>query len=365
MTRGALHPGAWWAWALAIATAATRTTNPVVLALLIGATSFVVANRRSGRAFGFFVRLGIFVLGIRLVFEVVFGSTLPGDTLLRLPSIPLPSFMAGLRIGGPVTAQALLSATYGGMQLAALLMCIGAANSLASPRRLLKAVPGALYELGVAVTVAMSFAPQLVHAATRIRRARRLRGVSASGIRGWAGVALPVLQDALEKSIDLAAAMDSRGFGRRGDVSRARRRFTTGMMLAGLLAVAVASYGLLTTGAPPVVGVPLLLAGTGIACAAVLFGRRGNVRSRYRPDSWDSAEWLTVACGVAAAFGVIVAGWIEPGSLHTSTYPIAAPALPWPVLLATGFALLPAWLTPALPQTVSPAVPMRLVEAGR
>lgn len=357
-----LHPGAWWAWALALGAAATRLTNPLLLGILLCVVGYVVAARRSrneGQAFGFFLRLGIFVLFMRLAFEVVFGSTLPGDVIVRLPSIPLPSFLAGLRIGGPVTAQALLAATYVGLQLAALLICVGAANALASPRRLLRSLPGALYELGVAVTVAMSFAPQLSRAARRVRRARRLRGRASSGVRGWAGVALPVLQDALEKSIELAAAMDSRGFGRRGDVSRARRRLTTSAVVVGLLAVTAAIYGLLETGSPSIVGVPLLVAGTVVAAAAVLLGRRSVTRSRYRPDVWRGPEWLTVAAGVTAFAGVVVAGQLFPGSLHTNAYPIEAPALPWPALAGLLLALAPAWLTPAARAATPASMPAR------
>ncbi|HTC69173.1 MAG TPA: hypothetical protein VK662_06365, partial [Acidothermaceae bacterium] len=60
-----LHPGAWWAWSLALGAAATRTTNPLVLLLLIAVAGFTVAARRSpqsARSFGFFLRLGIVVL---------------------------------------------------------------------------------------------------------------------------------------------------------------------------------------------------------------------------------------------------------------------------------------------------------------
>ena len=67
-----------------------------------------------------------------------------------------------------------------------------------------------------------------------------------------------MLQDGLERSIELAAAMDSRGFGRRGPVSRIRRRLTTGAVLVGLLAVASAIYGVLDTGSPAIVGLPLM-----------------------------------------------------------------------------------------------------------
>ncbi|MFD7064422.1 energy-coupling factor transporter transmembrane protein EcfT, partial [Streptomyces sp. NPDC059906] len=44
--REALHPGAWWLWALALGTAATRTTNPLLLALLVTVSAYVVITRR-------------------------------------------------------------------------------------------------------------------------------------------------------------------------------------------------------------------------------------------------------------------------------------------------------------------------------
>ena len=135
MTRS-VHPGAWWAWALLLATAATRTTNPLLLGLLLGVAAFVVSGRRTphgGRAFGFFVRLGLLVLVMRLAFETVFGDSLPGHVLFRLPSVPLPSALAGLRIGGPVTAESLVSAGYGGLQLATLLICLGAEDPWVPP----------------------------------------------------------------------------------------------------------------------------------------------------------------------------------------------------------------------------------------
>jgi energy-coupling factor transport system permease protein len=353
-----VHPGAWWAWALALGTVATRTTNPLVLLLLIAVAAFTVSARRSPeslRSFGFFVRLGLFVLVIRIVFEALFGVDRIGHVLITLPTVPLPHWADGMHIGGDITVQGLLTATYGGLQLATLLVCVGSANALASPRRLLRALPGALYEAGVAITVAMSFAPQLASAALRVRRARRLRGRPSTGLRSWLGVALPVLEDALDRSIELAAAMDSRGFGRRGAVSVTRRRLVAGSVVAGLIAITIAVYELLDASSPTVVGLPLLATGTAIACAAVLFGGRDATRTKYRPDPWRGPEWVVVGAGAAALLGIIVAGRIDPGSLHTTTYPLVAPQLPWPALIGIVFALLPAWATEATsPQ--SPAV---------
>jgi energy-coupling factor transport system permease protein len=350
-----LHPGAWWAWSLALGAAATRTTNPLVLLLLIAVAGFTVVARRSPqsvRSFGFFLRLGIFVLVIRIVFEVIFGGDSVGDVVVHVPSVPLPSWAAGLHLFGNVTVQGLLTATYGGLQLATLLVCVGSANALASPRRLLRAIPGALYEAGVAITVAMSFAPQLAGAAVRVRQARRLRGRPATGVRSWIGVALPVLQDALERSIALAAAMDSRGFGRRGSASVTRRRLVAGSIVGGLIAVSIAIYEMLDASSPTLVGLPLLVLGTALACGAVLFGGREATRTRYRPDRWRGQEWVVVVSGAAALIGVLLAGRLDPGSLHTTTYPLVVPQLPWAAVVGIVLALIPAWATS--PQTPAP-----------
>ena len=50
-----LHPAAWWAWAIGLAMAASRTTNPLLLALVLAVAGYVVAGRRELRS-GFAVR---------------------------------------------------------------------------------------------------------------------------------------------------------------------------------------------------------------------------------------------------------------------------------------------------------------------
>ena len=42
-----LHPGAWWLWAAGLAVAASRTTNPLLLLLIVAVAGYVVAARRS------------------------------------------------------------------------------------------------------------------------------------------------------------------------------------------------------------------------------------------------------------------------------------------------------------------------------
>ena len=305
-----LHPGAWWLWALGLATAAIRTTSPLLLLLVMAATGLVVAVRRTGEpwagSYGVFLRLGLVVIVVRVVFWVGFAAQAPGPPLFTLPSVTLPSWLAGTRIGGPVTADGLTAGLYDGLRLAAVLVCLGAANALASPSRLLKAVPGALYSMGVAVVVAMTFAPQAVTHVRRVRAAHRLRGRPDRGLRAIRGLVLPVIEGALERSVELAAAMDSRGYGRTPAISPARRRATAALTLTGLLAVCSGLYGLLGEGSPAGLGAPPLVLGLAATSAGLWLGGRRSPRTRYRPDPWRWPEWAVSVCGAAAAAATAV-----------------------------------------------------------
>ncbi len=357
--RARLHPGAWWLWALALGTAATRTTNPLLLALLVAASAYVVATHRSpapwARSYAAFVRLGLAVLLVRLLFAVALGSPIPGThTLFTLPELPLPHWAQGIRLGGRVTAEALVFAGYDGLKLATLLICVGAANALASPSRLLKSLPGALYETGVAVVVALTFAPHLIADVRRLRAARRLRGRPDRGVRGLLQVGLPVLEGALERSVALAAAMESRGYGRTAEVPARVRRTTAALTLGGLLGVCAGTYGLLTAEGGTY-GLPVLLAGVAAALAGLRLGGRRSLRTRYRPDPWDVRAWLVAGSGVAVAALLTLASVRDPDALHPGVVPLVAPVFPlWPAVALLP-ALLPAFVVPRAPEV--PRIP--------
>ncbi|MFE1307957.1 energy-coupling factor transporter transmembrane component T [Streptomyces sp. NPDC058755] len=349
-----LHPGAWWLWSLGLGTAATRTTNPLLLGLLIAAAGYVVATHRSSapwaRSYAAFAKLAVAVLLIRLAFTVVLGSPIPGThVLLTLPEVPLPHWAQGIQLGGEVTAEALLFAGYNGLKLAALLICVGAANALASPARLLKSLPGALYETGVAVVVALTFAPHLIADVQRLRAARRLRGRPDRGVRGLLQVGLPVLEGALERSVALAAAMDARGYGRTAAVPARVRRTTSALTLGGLLGVCAGTYGLLTAEGGTY-GLPVLGAGVVAALAGLRLGGRRTPRTRYRPEPWGVHAWLVAGSGAVVAALLALASVRAPDALHPGVVPLVAPTLPlWPAAAVLP-ALLPAFIVPKDPQ---------------
>lgn len=348
-----VHPGAWWLWALGLAAAASRTTNPLLLALLAAVAGYVVAARADrsapwARSYVAFLKLALLVIGIRLVFQAVFGAAVTGRTVLfTLPAVPSPEWSGGLRIGGPVTMEALAAAAYDGLRLGTILVCVGAANALANPKRLLRSMPGALYELGVAVVVALTFAPQLVTDAGRARNARRLRGRSGTGLAALRSTVVPVLEGALERSVALAAAMDARGYGRTGPLAPAARRLTGVLVLTGLLGICVGTYGLLDGGSPAALGLPMLALGVLAAGGGLVVGGRRTLRTRYRPDPWGAPEWLVVLAGGAAAAGFVWAGVNGVDGLLISTVPLTVPPLPVVPAIGALLALAPAWLTAA------------------
>ena len=217
-----LHPLTWWIWSLLIVGAVIATNSALVAGFAIAVAAIAVHKFAEdapwAKSFWFSLRLGAIILVIRTVVGVLIGVPIPGTKLFSVPILPLPSWIAGIRIGGVVTQERLLSSIHEGLIIIAVICLFGAAVSLTSPHKLLRVTPVVIYEFGVATVIATSALPQLVQSVGRIRRARTLRGDEKPS---WRSIAIPLLEDSLSRSLELAAAMDSRGYG----VSRKRSRY--------------------------------------------------------------------------------------------------------------------------------------------
>lgn len=352
------HPLAWWGWAIGIAIAVNGTTNPLLLTAMALAMVIVVLLRRTASAWARSVRaylmLAAFVIAMRVFFQILVGAPSGTTVLFVLPEVPLPAWVAGIRLGGAVTAEALLATVYEALRLAVLLLAIGAANSLANPRQALRSVPAALYEASVAVVVALSVAPQLIESGQRVRRARRLRGDTAKGLAALGPIALSILADAIDRSLSLAEGMEARGFAR-----------TAGRPVAGTLAVMLVSVLTATMG-----GFLLLSTDYRWTASALLVGgvlgvgvglRRAGARlavTRYRPHPWRLAESAVVGCGVLIAVIVLGIGGLDPttlspqlnavlqpSALNPSTDPLQWPQFSLPMLVVIALTLAPLPLT--------------------
>jgi energy-coupling factor transport system permease protein len=346
-----LHPVAWWLWALGLATAASRTTNPLLLGAVIGVVSWVVLARRSdnpwANAFRLYALAAVLVVALRVFFRIVFGGGQGGHVLVPLPQLSLPHYAAGVHVLGDVSAESLLSGLYDGLRLATMLLCLGAANALANPRRLLRSMPSALHEVSTAVVVALSVFPQLAESFVRTTMARRLRPASSEGrFTAFLSIVIPVLEDALDRSLLLASSMDSRGYGRSGERSRRRGRFVGALLLLALAGLAVGAYALLDATTPRYLATPVLLAGVVAGSVGLVLSGRGAKRTAYRPDRWHAAEIVTVGSGVAAAVLSFVSARVDPSDLNPSVYPLSWPQLPVLGLAAVLLGLVPVLAAP-------------------
>lgn len=341
-----LHAGAWWLWALCLMTVATQTTNPLVLGLVVTVAGVVVASRRgpSQWAGGYraYLVVAAVVVSIRVLFRILLGGGFGPDVLFMLPRVEVPG--GSLVIGGPVSAQQVLAGLYDGFRLAAILVCVGAANTLADPRRLARSLPSVLTGVGTSVVVALSLAPQLVESFARIRRARRLRGESGGGWRSLRPLLVPLVEETLDRAIALAASMEGRGYGRASPGGH-----TWGLVASiGVAVIAVGSFWIVA-GSEPLSAAAML--GLGVTLVAVGFtgaGRRAQ-RTRYRAERWGRHEWLVGLSGVVAAVGVYLTGVLTTGVLAPTLEPLEWPQLP----VLTAFTVLLA----ATPAVTAPPVP--------
>lgn len=320
-----LHPGAWWAWALGLAGAAALTTNVLVLALIVAAACLVVVMRRTDApwALGFrqYLILAVVILVIRVALRTVMSL-------------------------GDGAVDAMRAGFADGMQLATMIVCVGAANSLADPKRLLASLPAALHEIGTAVVIALSVFPQLVESVQRVRRARTLRP-EPGRVRALRGIVVPVLEDAFDRSLALAASMEARGFGRDGDAGSAQRRRTGLLLAAALTLICVGMYATLDDTAPRWLAPSALVPGAIAAAWGVRVAGRRVTRTRYRPHRWSIQDSLVAGSGVATLLLVALAARLDPAALHPGTGAgTLLPALTAASLAGVLVATLPAWPAP-------------------
>lgn len=220
--RKPLHPLTLWIASILLAIGVVTLNSAFIALAIVGAVALFVFIRRDGspwnKSFALSLRIGVTILSIRSVVGVLVGVPMPGRTLFTIPILHLPSWMPGIRIGGAVTLERLSSSLHEGVIIATIIALFGAATSLTSPHRLLRVTPSFIYEIGITLVIATSLFPQMATSIRRIRTAQKLRGMEKVKL---GSIALPLLEESLARSLQLAASMDARGYG----VSRKRSRY--------------------------------------------------------------------------------------------------------------------------------------------
>jgi energy-coupling factor transport system permease protein len=250
------------------------------------------------------------VIVIRLVFRLVFSQGTAGQVLLDLPTISVSAIGGELRLLGPVSTLALVAGLTDGLRLAAIILSVGMAATIASPRRLLKGAPASLYEFATALTIAINLAPQLIASLQRIRRARRLRG-EEGGIRLLTSALTATIDDALALSLSLAASMESRGFGRTGAMRRRTVLAAKTATYLGLATVAIGVFAILVSGSGMGAGLLAVAIGTGLLATAIRLNGIHQVRSSFLLEETGLSD-MAARILLCAFLGLIIAARVFP-----------------------------------------------------
>lgn len=209
--------GFWWTWGISLA-AITSLVSQLLPLLVISVFVVLIVFKLAQSdteltRFKWLLRAAVAIAFFRFLLQIVFGTPMGTETIFTLPSVQLPDLLAGLRIGGEITT---LSLEYGLMQalrLANLVIIIAGVATISNPRNLLQRIPRNFAEFGLLATMTLNFVPQIANDAERLNRANRWRGQKSSKLRQLGRNMIPLTETALDRSVNLGAALALRGYG--------------------------------------------------------------------------------------------------------------------------------------------------------
>lgn len=323
------HSLAWLAWGLGALATVLQTDNPLYLALLWGVATLVwtacAGDGPLARSFNLMLALGAWIFAMHIIFSVITAGFLRGaHVLVTLPTLTLPRLLGGLQLGGSITAEQLVSGATRGLRLWTLLLLVGAFNACVNHYRLLRRSPRFLFQAGLVITIGLAFVPQTVLRLRAIREAQRLRGHRFRGWRDALPLFVPLLSGGLERSLNLAEAMESRGYGRtlHRDAASARlgRRLQL-LALAGLAGLMLGCFAFLFYPGGTLasrLGLAAMVASAGLIVAGWWRAGQSLSRTTYNRERWSGADRLVALAAVAAPAGL----WLLGRSGLSLSYPV-------------------------------------------
>lgn len=231
-----MNPRAWAAWSAASLVVVLTGTNPIYRALvLLIALNVLLSLRRADAA----LRTLLVATAVAAVLAALLNTVLShtGNHVV----LAIPGALPG--IGGPITVEAVVYGVDVALGIAAAVLSVAPLSRVLHPHELLDAFPAPLQRTAALTGSAINLVPAVMRNAVAISEAQRMRGGAGTRLRDWHAVAAPVLLSALDESMQLAEAMEARGFG-----SGPRTRFATARMdLAAVLVVVCSLAAIVVT----------------------------------------------------------------------------------------------------------------------
>ena len=189
-------------------------THPLVLGAALAAVVGAGAAAGVGRELGRSLKLALpFALLVTLVNPLVYQG---GDTVLVRGGVIL-----GRRVD--ITLEATTAGALAGLRIAVIVVAFGLLSAAVDPDELLHLFRRVSYRSALTASLATRLVPVLARDAMRMGDAARCRPEPPSRL----AVARAALAGALDRAVDVAAALEVRGYSRGGQPTpRARRRWS-------------------------------------------------------------------------------------------------------------------------------------------
>jgi energy-coupling factor transport system permease protein len=264
----ALHTaraGAGTAYCAALALTGALFLHPLVLSAALAAIVLAGIAAGVGREIGRSLRFALpFALLITLINPLVYPE---GDTLL---------FRGGEVLGRriDITLEATVAGALNGMRVIVIVSAFGLLSAAVDPDQLLRMFRRVSYRSALTATLATRLVPVLARDATRMGDAARCRPHPP----GRLTVARAALSGALDRAVDVAAALEVRGYSLGGRTERRRQAWSRhdwrvggAVVLIAVSAVAGAVAGLGTVEAYPSLQIETGPPEVALSAAVVLF----------------------------------------------------------------------------------------------
>ena len=220
-----MRPAAAAALLAALAAAALLAHRTVSVAAIAVLLLVVCLRAPAGRRRLYLV--GAIASGLAVVLVTPFVETIGSHPLWTGPTVPVLGQL-------DVTSEELRNGVFQGLRLTAVALAFAAYALLLDHDRLVQSAGFARRSV-LAIALATRLVPTLERDAAGLVEALRGRGVEVSGVRGRARLLSPLLAGSLERALNLAEAMEARGYGRPG-ATRALRPGWTRVDRAALVA---------------------------------------------------------------------------------------------------------------------------------